>query len=135
MDVSKFTVGKTYAQKFLITDQIVRTFAELVGDRNPVHLDDSYAQKTRFGKRIAHGMLVASFISKVLGMDFPGPGTILVKQQLKYRAPVYVDEQIEVRITVLEVIPEKHRLLLQTDVFKVDGTKAVEAQAEVLYEE
>ncbi len=134
MNFHDFAVGQTYSEKFIVSDQAVKLFAEITGDKNPVHLDDEYARSTRFGKRIAHGMLVASFISKTLGMNFPGPGTVLVKQQIKYRAPVYIDEHVEVRVTVLEVISDKHRLILQTDVFKEDGNKAIEAQSEILYE-
>jgi 3-hydroxybutyryl-CoA dehydratase len=135
MKFTDFYPGQSHVEKFVITDEMVRSYAELIGDRNPVHLDENYAQTTRFKKRICHGMLVASLISKVLGMDFPGPGTILVKQQIKYKSPVYIDEEIEIHVKVNQVIPEKHRLLLDTPVIKKDGTTAIEAQAEVLFEQ
>jgi len=129
-----FTVGREYRETIKITDDMVRKFAELTGDMNPLHLDESFARKSRFGKRICHGMLVASMISRIMGMNFPGPGTIIVKQLLKYRAPVYVDETVEVRVTVLEINSDKKRIILDTPVYKKDDTKAIDAQAEVLFE-
>jgi len=129
-----FTVGREYRETIKITDDMVRKFAELTGDMNPLHLDESFARKSRFGKRICHGMLVASMISRIMGMNFPGPGTVIVKQLLKYRAPVYVDETVEVRVTVLEINSDKKRIILDTPVYKKDDTKAIDAQAEVLFE-
>ncbi|RKX36970.1 MAG: enoyl-CoA hydratase [Thermotogae bacterium] len=134
MRFEDFTVGREYRETIKITDDMVRKFAELTGDMNPLHLDESFARKSRFGKRICHGMLVASMISRIMGMNFPGPGTIIVKQLLKYRAPVYVDETVEVRVTVLEINSDKKRIILDTPVYKKDDTKAIDAQAEVLFE-
>lgn len=130
----RFQVGQSHDEAFVITDKMVRDFSELTGDRNPIHLDEEYARSTRFKKRICHGMLVASLISKVLGMDFPGPGTILVKQQFKYRSPVYIDEKIVVQIRITQVIPDKQRMVLDTNVIKEDGTVAVEGVCEVFIE-
>jgi len=127
-------MGQSYSERFLITERMVKEFSELTGDKNPVHLDEDYARSTRFGKRICHGMLAASFISKVLGMNFPGPGTILVKQQLKYRSPVYIDEWIEVQVRIAQVILDRKRLVLDTNVLKEDGTVAIEGICEVLFE-
>lgn len=129
-----FTVGQEYRETIKITDDMVRKFAELTGDMNPLHLDESFARKSRFGKRICHGMLVASMISRIMGMNFPGPGTVIVKQLLKYRAPVYVDETVEVQVAVLEINSDKKRIILDTPVYKKDDTKAIDAQAEVLFE-
>ncbi|MCD6104134.1 MAG: MaoC family dehydratase [Thermotogaceae bacterium] len=134
MRFEDFTVGREYRETIKITDDMVRKFAELTGDMNPLHLDESFARKSRFGKRICHGMLVASMISRIMGMNFPGPGTVIVKQLLKYRAPVYVDETVEVRVIVLEINSDKKRIILDTPVYKKDDTKAIDAQAEVLFE-
>ncbi|MFN4189748.1 MAG: MaoC family dehydratase [Pseudothermotoga sp.] len=130
----RFQVGQSYDEAFVITEKMVKDFSELTGDKNPVHLDEEYAKSTRFKKRICHGMLVASLISKVLGMDFPGPGTILVKQQFKYRSPVYIDEKIVVQVKITQVIPERQRMLLDTNVIKEDGTTAIEGICEVFLE-
>jgi len=135
MKFSEVRIDQEYSASFTISDEMVRTFAEITGDKNPVHLDEEYAKNTRFKKRICHGMLVASLISKVLGMDFPGPGTILVRQQLSYRAPVFVGETVQVHVKVVDKKEEKQRLILQTNVIKSDGTVAIEGQAEVLIEQ
>jgi 3-hydroxybutyryl-CoA dehydratase len=135
MKFSEVRIDQEYSASFTISDEMVRTFAEITGDKNPVHLDEEYAKNTRFKKRICHGMLVASLISKVLGMDFPGPGTILVRQQLSYRAPVFVGETVKVNVKVVDKKEEKQRLILQTNVIKSDGTVAIEGQAEVLIEQ
>ncbi|WP_448535524.1 MaoC family dehydratase [Pseudothermotoga sp.] len=135
MKFSEVRIDQEYSVSFTISDEMVKTFAEITGDKNPVHLDEGYAKNTRFKKRICHGMLVASMISKVLGMDFPGPGTILVKQQLSYRAPVFVGETVKVHVKVIDKKEEKQRLILQTNVIKSDGTVAIEGQAEVLIEQ
>jgi len=134
MDFSTLQVGQEYETTFIVTDEMVRTFAEITGDKNPIHLDEEYAKNTRFGRRICHGMLVASLISRVLGMDFPGPGTILVRQYLTYRAPVFIGETVKVHARVTEKREEKKRAILQTNVLKMDGSVAVEGQAEVLIE-
>ncbi|MFN3282926.1 MAG: MaoC family dehydratase [Pseudothermotoga sp.] len=130
----RFQIGQSYDEAFVVTEKMVKDFSELTGDKNPVHLDEEYAKSTRFKKRICHGMLVVSLISKVLGMDFPGPGTILVKQQFKYRSPVYIDEKIVVRVKITQVIPERQRMLLDTNVIKEDGTTAIEGICEVFLE-
>jgi len=135
MKFSEVRIDQEYSTSFTISDEMVKTFAEITGDKNPVHLDEEYAKNTRFKKRICHGMLVASLISKVLGMDFPGPGTILVRQQLSYRAPVFVGETVEVHVKVVDKKEEKQRFILQTNVIKSDGTVAIEGQAEVLIEQ
>ncbi|MGB9790637.1 MaoC family dehydratase [Thermotoga caldifontis] len=135
MRFSELQVGQEHEASFTVSDDMVKTFAEITGDKNPVHLDEDYARNTRFKKRICHGMLVASLISKVLGMDFPGPGTILVKQQLVYRAPVFVGETVKVHVKVIEKREEKHRVMLSTNVLKADGTVAIEGQAEVFLEQ
>lgn len=135
MDFSTLQVGQEYETTFIVTDEMVRTFAEITGDKNPIHLDEEYAKNTRFGRRICHGMLVASLISKVLGMDFPGPGTILVRQHLTYKAPVFIGETVKVHVRVIEKREEKKRVILQTNVLKMNGPVAVEGQAEVLIEQ
>lgn len=135
MKFSTLQVNQEYETMFVVTEEMVKAFAEITGDKNPIHLDDEYAKNTRFGRKICHGMLVASLISKVLGMDFPGPGTILVRQQLTYRTPVFVGEAVKVYVRVIEKKEEKKRAILQTNVLKMDGSTAIEGQAEILIEQ
>jgi len=80
-------IGDTAGHAFTVSDEIVRSFSELTGDRNPVHLDEGFARSTRFGQRIAHGMIAASQISAVIGCTLPGPGTIYLSQSLQFVAP------------------------------------------------
>ena len=80
-------------------------FAQLTGDRNPIHLSEHFAAKTQFGKRIAHGLYTASLISAVLGTRLPGPGAIYISQTLNFRAPVRIGDQVDVTVTVAELNP------------------------------
>jgi len=129
------TVGTIFRQEFEVSDAKIRAFADMTGDNNPVHLDDAFAAGTRFQKRIAHGMLVASFISKVLGRDFPGDGTIYLSQQVRFRRPVFPGQTVTVEVEVLERKEEKRRLLLRTDVINPDGETVIVGQAEVMKED
>ncbi len=129
MNINDFYVGQVYEVKRTVTSDMVQLFAEATGDKNPVHLDEEYAKNTIFGKRIAHGILSLGLISAVLGVEFPGAGTIYLMQNAKFKRPVYVGEEVIVRLTVKEVDTEKSRLLLSTEVVKEDGTLALEGEA------
>ena len=87
-------------------------FAEVTGDRNPIHLSEHFAAKTPFGTRIAHGLYTASLISAVLGTRLPGPGAIYISQTLNFRAPVKIGDTVEVSVAVAELMPEKTRARL-----------------------
>ena len=87
-------------------------FAQLTGDRNPIHLSEHFAAKTPFGRRIAHGLYTASLISAVLGTRLPGPGAIYISQTLNFRAPVKIGDTVTVTVTVAELMPEKSRARL-----------------------
>ncbi|NUM46139.1 MAG: MaoC family dehydratase [Anaerolineales bacterium] len=122
----KATLTKTFTE----TDVIA--FAQASGDHNPVHLDEAYAQTTRFGKRIAHGMLVAGLISAVLGTQLPGPGTIYLGQELSFKAPVFLGDTITAEIEVATVRPGKPIATLTTNCYNQDGTLVIEGKATVL---
>jgi 3-hydroxybutyryl-CoA dehydratase len=107
-------VGDTASISKTISDEDIRTFAELTGDNNPVHLDDEYASGTRFGGRIAHGMLSASLISTVLGTKLPGTGVIYLSQNLRFTAPVYPGDTITARATVSKIRTDKPIATLET---------------------
>src|SRR5579884_2382897 len=87
-------------------------FAEVTGDRNPIHLSEHFAAKTPFGTRIAHGLYTASLISAVLGTRLPGPGAVYVSQTLNFRAPVRIGDTVEVTVTVAELVSDKCRARL-----------------------
>jgi 3-hydroxybutyryl-CoA dehydratase len=103
-------MSETLSKTVLSTDVV--GFAEVTGDRNPVHLSEHFAAKTPFGTRIAHGLYTASLISAVLGTRLPGPGAIYVSQTLNFRAPVKIGDTVEVKVEVAELVPERRRARL-----------------------
>lgn len=107
-------VGQIYTHDFNFSQDEVNRFAEVTGDKNPVHLNADYAAKTMFKKPIMHGMLSASLFSKVFGTLFPGEGTIYLKQSLSFLKPMYVDTNYEAVFTVKEVIKDKSRAIVET---------------------
>lgn len=114
-----------------ISDDDIYEFARLSGDNNPVHIDDEYASKTIFKKRIAHGFLSASFISTLIASELPGPGSIYIKQSLKFLGPVFVGETILVKVKVIEVNMEKKRVKLLTECLNSEKV-IITGEAEIL---
>ncbi|WP_448375297.1 MaoC family dehydratase [Fervidobacterium sp.] len=129
MNIEEIYIGQVYEVKRIVTDEMVKLFAEATGDKNPVHLDDEYAKNTMFGGRIAHGILSLGIISSVLGMEFPGSGTIYLMQNAKFKRPVYIGEEVTVKLIVKEIEKEKRRVLLETLVVKQNGENAIEGEA------
>ena len=111
-----------------VTEADVILIAGVSGDQNPVHLNQEFAEATRFKGRIAHGMLTASFISTVLGNKLPGPGCIYVSQNLKFKAPVRIGDTVHARVTVTDIIPEKRRVTVKT-VCAVGDTVVIDGEA------
>ena len=130
----RIRVGDTAELSRTITDEDVQAFADLTGDHNPVHLDDQYASATRFGRRIAHGMLGASLISSVLANKLPGEGTVYLSQALKFVAPVYLDDTVTARVTVTAVREDKPVATLETVCLNQRGETLIKGEAVVLFE-
>ncbi len=130
MKFEDIKIGQSFESEIEVTDEMVREFAKITGDNNPLHLDEEFAKKSQFGRKIAHGMLVVSLISKVLGHDFPGAGTVYVSQYVKFRKPVYIGDTVKIMISVKDKNIEKRRLFLLTDV--LDGDREViKGEAEI----
>ena len=129
--IEDFTVGMESTTEKTVTIEDIKRFAEVSGDFNPVHLDEEFAKKTIFKKRIAHGFLTASFISTVIATELPGPGSIYLKQSLKFLAPVYIDEKILVKVRIIEINIEKSKVKLITECFK-NKTLVLTGEAEIL---
>ena len=125
-------VGDAAEMRKTIADEDVRAFAELTGDRNPVHLDEEYAASTRFGRRIAHGMLGASLISAVLANELPGRGTVYLSQTLRFTAPVFLGDTVTARVVVKHVREDKPVVTLETYCTNERGERVVEGEAVVL---
>lgn len=128
-----FSVGDSYSSAKTIQAEDIELFAQVSGDDNPVHLDESFAAGTRFKRRIAHGMLSASLISAILGTKFPGPGTIYLGQSLKFLAPVYIGDTVHTTVVVESFDPVKGKMVLKTICANQDGVEVISGQAEVLY--
>ncbi len=125
-------VGAQATLTHAITDEMVVAFADLVGDHNPVHLDEAFAATTRFGRRIAHGMLVAGLISSVIATDLPGPGSVYLSQTLRFKAPVYLGDTITVHVEVVKRREDKPIVTLRTICTNQDGKTVIEGEAVTL---
>ena len=110
----KIKIGDTFRATRLVTDEMIRSFADLSGDHNPIHLDAEFASKTQFGKRIAHGMLSGAFISAVLGNEFLERKIVYLSQTMRFVAPVFIDDTITTTGTVKAIREEKGMVTLDT---------------------
>ena len=114
-----------------ITEKDINEFAKLSGDDNPVHTNSDFAKKTIFKQKVAHGFLSASLISMLTATKLPGPGSIYLSQNLKFLAPVFIDDLVRVKVTVEEIDQEKKKVKLQTECFK-NEKKIISGEAVVL---
>ncbi|WP_186267841.1 MaoC family dehydratase [Burkholderia gladioli] len=130
-DLEDLMVGMSERFMKTLTERDIFLFASATGDHNPVHLDETYARGTRFGGRIAHGMLSASVISAALASRMPGPGTIYLSQDLTFCRPVMLGETVNAIVTISALIPDKQRVVLST-VCEVNGRVVVDGEAVVM---
>jgi 3-hydroxybutyryl-CoA dehydratase len=124
-------VGDRCERVFHVSDETIEHFGEASADRNPMHFDDAYAAQTPFKGRIAHGILTASFISAVIGMELPGPGSIYLGQTLKFRAPVRPGDDVRVVVEVTGFEPARRGTTLDTRAW-VGDTLVLEGEARVI---
>ncbi len=124
-------VGDTASLEKKVSEADIVEFAEITGDKNPVHLDEDYARQTVFGTRIAHGMLSAGYISAVLGMKLPGPGAVYMKQTLTFLAPVKIGDVITTTVEVIEIGPKRKTAKLKTHCTNQDGVVVLEGEATI----
>lgn len=127
-------IGDIYLEKITITSEHIQKFAEFSGDYNPVHFNDDAAREQGFKARIAHGMVGASFFSKIFANSFPGPGTIYLSQMFKFHSPVYVNETLNYRLEVLAqkegkpIFTVKTEAFGENDVLKISGEAIIRAK-------
>ena len=131
----KLNIGDTAEITKTITERDIEAFAEVTGDRNPVHLDEEFAKTTRFGRRIAHGMLTASLISSVLANQLPGEGSVYLGQTLQFVVPVFPGDEITARVTVIEVRENRPIVELETICVNQRGETVIRGEAKVLVSE
>lgn len=128
--IEKITVGMEVSYSQTITDADVKSFAGISGDKNPVHMDDEYANASRYKKRIAHGMLSASFFSALFGTKIPGEGCIYVAQSLRFIRPVYIGDTVVASVIVTNIDLLKKRVFFQT-LCKVKNKIVIDGEAEL----
>lgn len=131
----KFNVGDSAEITKTIDQADIEAFAAVTGDHNPVHVDEMFAQQTRFGRRIAHGMLTASLISSVLANKLPGEGSVYLGQTLKFVAPVFPGDEVTARVTVKAVREDKPIVTLETICVNQRGETVIRGEATVLVSE
>lgn len=131
----KLNLGDSAETTKKIEQPDIQAFADVTGDRNSVHLDEAFAQTTRFGRRIAHGMLTASLISSVIANKLPGEGSVYLGQTLQFVAPVFAGDEITARVTVTEIRESRPIVKLETICVNQRGETVIRGEATVLLSE
>lgn len=129
--IDQINVGDRETFSKTISESDIYLYAGLTGDFNPAHINEEYAKNTYFKKRICHGMLLGGFISTILGNKLPGPGTIYIKQELEFLAPVYIGDTITAQAEVTEVQTKEKRVVIKTICVNQEGTAVLQGQAVV----
>ncbi|MCE7700045.1 MAG: MaoC family dehydratase [Methanobacterium paludis] len=132
LTIERIKMGDKVSVEKTISETDVYLFAGITGDLNPAHVNQAAAEKTMFKGRIAHGILVAGFISNCLGMHLPGPGTIYMGQQLKFVAPVHIGDTIRAEVEVIDINVQKNRAKLKTVCTNQNGKMVIDGEALVM---
>lgn len=127
----KYYVGQKYIKKRVVSKEEVIKFAEVSKDNNPLHLDENYAKTTIYGECIAHGMLSASYISAVLGTEFPGIGTVYLEQNIKFVKPIYIGTTVQIEVEI-KSLDEKNRAHLVTNIKNENGQDVIIGEAKII---
>ena len=130
--IQELSVGDLAEFSKTISETDIYLYAGITGDMNPAHINEEFASKTAFKSRIAHGMLTAGLISAILGNQLPGPGTIYLKQELAFTAPVYIGDTITASVRVSEILSEKKKIKLKTTCVNQDGKTVLDGEAQVM---
>ncbi len=124
-------VGMTADYERVVTEDMITSFADVSGDNNPLHLDEDYAKSTMFNGRIAHGILGASFISKIFGTVMPGKGSVYISQTLRFIAPVRIGDMVTTTVEVSDIVPKKKRVAFHSKC-RVGRTVVIDGDALIL---
>jgi len=130
--IDQLEIGQKASFAKTVTETDVYLFAGITGDINPIHINQEYANNSIFKDRVAHGMLSAGFISAVIGVQLPGPGSIYSGQTLKFLAPVHIGDTITATVEVTEIIVEKGRVILKTTCANQDGKVVLDGEATIV---
>ena len=129
--IEDIEIGMEVSYSQTITDEDIRLFSKVSGDRNPIHLDEEYAKKSRYKKRIAHGLMSASYFSALFGTKIPGEGCVYVAQSLQFKRAVYIDDIVTATVIVKKIDLSKKRVFFDT-ICKVKNKIVIEGEAELL---
>lgn len=132
MRFEELKLGMSDSTTKTISEADILTFAELSTDRNPLHIDPVAASKGMFGKQVAHGILVSSLISAVLGTKLPGEGSVYLGQDLKFKRPVFINDTITATVEIIELREEKKIVILKTTCTNQDGAVVIDGQATIM---
>jgi len=128
--IEDFEAGQRASFRKTFTDEDLQRFIAITGDTNPLHVDDAFASRTPFGRRVVHGMLAASIFSTMVGMRLPGTGAIYRAQTLRFLLPVYVGDTVTARFVVRSVDRAKHRLEIDAWIENAAGERVIEGTCE-----
>ena len=128
----ELNVGDKFSTSREVTDEVIRKFADVSGDHNPIHLDEEFAKTTRFGKRIAHGMLSGAFISAVLGNEFRGLKIVYLSQTMKFTAPVFIGDTVTATATITNIREDKGIVTLESICTNQNGEILVKGESAVM---
>jgi len=135
MQFGDLTIGQSATFTKTVSETDIVMFAGITGDLNPLHVNQSWAEQSQFGGRIAHGILTAGFVSTVIGMHLPGPGAIYLKQSLTFVRPVRIGDTVTARAEVIELVPGRRRIRLKTTVDNQRSERVVDGEALVMLAE
>lgn len=129
MKIDELYINQSYSIVKSFTTEEVKDFSNLSLDNNPIHLDEKYASRTIFGRRIVHGFLTSSLFSAIIGTKLPGNGSIYLKQDLNFCRPIFHNEKITAEVKVIEIKKEKSIVILATKIYKENNELAVDGTA------
>jgi len=132
--IEDIRVGMTASYSQTITDADIKSFAGISGDHNPIHVDEKFAKKSRYKKRIVHGLLSASFFSSIFGTKLPGYGCVYASQTLDFKRPIYLDDTVVARVEVVEVLIKEKTVIFKT-ICEVNNKVAISGIARIFMPE
>ena len=128
--INDFSVGMTESYSQTITDSDIKSFSGISGDKNPVHMSDDFVSNTQFKRRIAHGLMSASYFSALFGMKIPGPGCVYLSQSLKFLKPVYIGDTVTAKVTITKLNKRSRRFTFETCCY-VNSVEVIVGEAEI----
>ena len=128
----EITIGQKIKFNKKITEDMVNSFAKLSGDFNPLHMDENFASLTNFGKRVCHGLLLASLFSKLVGMHLPGKNSLYFSQSLNFLNPCFIDDEIIVEGIILDKSSATKIVTMSTKIFRTDGKCLIDGEARII---